>query len=131
MLERLLRKPTFRFLFSGGLNTALTWLLYLLLLNVLSYRVSYTLAFATGIALAYLLNRTFVFRSHRGLRSVLWMPLIYLAQYLTGLLVVWLWVEKLHWPEQFAPLVAVLITLPLNYAASRFAFISPRKNDLS
>ncbi|MEE1921968.1 GtrA family protein [Pseudomonas sp. 148P] len=122
MLKLLTRSSVSRFLISGGFNTAATYALYLLLLNILSYRISYSIAFVTGVVLAYVLNRTFVFKSHRGLKSVLWMPLVYLGQYLVGMLVLWLWVELLELPHQAAPLVAILITLPLNYLISRFAF---------
>ena len=48
-----------RFLVSGGFNTLVTYGLYLLLLNVLSYRISYTIAYVAGIVLAYSLNRFF------------------------------------------------------------------------
>lgn len=123
------KTPAFRFLLSGGLNTALTYGLYLALLGTLPYGVSYSIAFVSGIALAYVLNRVFVFRSHRGLQSVLWMPLMYLLQYLTGMLVVWTWVHILHWHAALAPLVAILVTLPLNFAVSRFAFVKPTPRD--
>ncbi|MHA6197613.1 GtrA family protein [Pseudomonas wadenswilerensis] len=131
MLHRLTHHPAIRFLLSGGFNTAVTYALYLALLDVLPYRASYTIAFVSGIVLAYVLNRTFVFRSHRGLQSVLWMPLMYLLQYLAGLFIVWIWVEKLGWQAGLAPLAAILITLPLNFAISRLAFVKrPAKTNL-
>ena len=111
-----------RFLMSGAFNTAATYALYLLLLQVLSYRWSYTLAYASGIALAYTLNRLFVFRSHRGARSVIMLPLIYAGQYLFGLLIVWIWVDVIHLPAALAPLAALAVTIPFTYIFSRYAF---------
>lgn len=128
MLKSLSKSSVVRFLLSGGFNTAVTYALYLLLLTVLSYQVSYTIAFVTGIVLAYFLNRLFVFRSHRGIHSILWMPMVYLGQYLVGILVLWVWVEYLQLNEKGAPLVAILITLPLNYLVSRFAFTKQQRN---
>lgn len=122
LLERLAAVQVLRFLLSGGVNTLLTYALYLLLLTFCSYQLSYTIAFASGILLAYILNRTFVFRSHRGLHSVVWMPLTYLAQYLVGLLATWIWVDAVQLDERLAPLAAIALTLPLNYFLSRFAF---------
>ena len=54
-----------RFVFTGGVNTAVTYFIYLLLLQVLNYQVSYTIAFVSGIAIAFLLNKLFVFKTDR------------------------------------------------------------------
>ncbi len=114
--------PFIRFLFSGGLNTILTYLLYLLLLHFFSYKISYTLCFLTGIVIAYFLNRIFVFRSSAGWRTVALLPLVYLIQYLAGLGIILLWVEVLNWSVFFAPLVAVIITIPVTFMLSYLIF---------
>lgn len=111
-----------RFLVSGATNTALTYLLYLGALGALGHRLAYTLAFASGLLLAYLLNRHFVFCAHAGWRSVLAMPLIYLVQYLVGLGVVEVWVRGLGGPAALAPLAAIGVTVPMVYLLSRKAF---------
>ena len=111
-----------RFLVSGGFNTAVTYGLYLLLLNGLSYKTSYTIAYVAGIALAYSLNRYFVFKSHQGIKSVALFPLVYLAQYLASLLILWVWVEKLGLDSRVAPLIAIAITVPLTFVLSRYVF---------
>lgn len=112
-----------RFLLSGAVNTAVTYVLYLLLFDALGYRWAYTAAFASGIALAYVLNRMFVFKTHAGWRSVAAMPLIYGLQYALGLAVVEAWVVWLQWPRELAPLAAVAVTVPCTYALSRLAFL--------
>lgn len=112
-----------RFLISGATNTALTYLLYLGTLGALGHRLAYTLAFASGLLLVYLLNRHFVFRTHAGWRSVLAMPLIYLVQYLVGLGVVEIWVGVLGWHAALAPLAAIGVTVPISYLLSRKAFL--------
>ncbi|CAM3031359.1 GtrA family protein [Pseudomonas floridensis] len=111
-----------RFLMSGGFNTALTYGIYLVLLTFLSYTVSYTISYVTGIALAYVLNRFFVFKSHQGLRSVIMLPLIYLIQYGLSLVILWCWVEKLELDARLAPLVAIALTLPVTFLLSKLAF---------
>lgn len=115
---RLLR----RFLLSGAANTLLTYLLYVLLLDAFGHRLAYSAAFLTGVGLAYVLNRNYVFESHAGWRSVLAMPLIYLFQYGLGLTVVETWVTWLQWPRHLAPLAAIGATLPLTYLLTRAAF---------
>lgn len=116
------RSPIARFLVSGFLNTLLTYLLYLLLLGTLGHRLAYTIAFACGIVLAYVLNRSFVFKTHAGWRSALAMPIIYLMQYALGLTIIELWVSFFDLPPGLGPLAAVAITLPAVFVLSRLAF---------
>jgi len=116
------RSSFLRFLISGGLNTVSTYAIYLVLLQVMGYRIAYTISYVFGIILAFFINRFFVFKAHRGWRSAVFFPLVYLAQYLVSLAVVWAWVEKLHLGETLAPLVAIAVTIPLTFILSRLVF---------
>jgi putative flippase GtrA len=122
MAARQISSPFARFLISGGVNTLATYLLYLALLQALPYWLSYAIAFVSGIALAYALNRFFVFGAPRSEKKAAMLPLVYLAQYLVGALIVYLWVDLLHLHAAFAPLASIAITIPLTYAASRWLF---------
>lgn len=117
----------FRFLISGGVNTCATYAIYLLLLQVLDYKLAYSVAYVFGIVLSFLINRLFVFKTHRGWRSILLFPLVYLAQYLTSVAVIWGWVEVLSLSATVAPLIAIAITIPLTYVLSRFVFSHRRE----
>ncbi|MEE4820199.1 GtrA family protein [Pseudomonas alliivorans] len=130
-ISKFLKQDFARFLMSGGFNTALTYGLYLVLLTFLSYNVSYTLSYLTGILLAYTLNRFFVFKSHQGMRSIILLPLIYLVQYCLSLAILWCWVEKLELDARLAPLVAIALTLPVTFALSKLAFSSKPKSNNS
>jgi putative flippase GtrA len=112
-----------RFLLAGGLNTAVTYVIYLGLLQVTSYQISYAIAFVSGIAISYVLGRVFVFKVHQGYRSALMLPLVYLIQSRTGAVVVWMWIDLLHQHPMLAPAISILVTLPLTYFLSRFAFV--------
>lgn len=112
----------FRFLISGGVNTVATYTVYLVLLRFIDYKVAYTTAYVFGIVLAFFINRLFVFRTHRGWRSMVLFPFVYLLQYLVSLGVVWAWVERLQLWKEAAPLVAVVITIPMTFALSRLIF---------
>jgi putative flippase GtrA len=111
-----------RFLGSGGVNTAITYALYLTLIQFLSYKVSYTISFAAGIFLAYCLSRFFVFRVKAGLFAVTLFPLVYLVQYLLGLGVVTLWVDTLNWNQTLAPLASIALTVPITFFLSHLVF---------
>ncbi len=111
-----------RFLASGGFNTLVTYLAYLALLQWLPYQQSYSIAFASGIALAYLLNRYYVFRRPGGTLGPVYVAAIYTGQYLLGLAIVSAWVGWLGASAKLAPLVAIAISLPLTYLCNATVF---------
>ncbi len=111
-----------RFLLSGGLNTVLTYGMYLLLLMAFSYTASFTMAYVMGILFAYVMNRFFVFRNHQGLKSIIWLPFVYMLQYVLSVIILWCWVEKWHYSVHLAPLAAIAVTLPVTYFFSRLLF---------
>lgn len=115
-------RPVLRFLASGAVNTLVTWAVYAALLLVLPYRLSYTIAYALGIAIAYLLYRYYVFNRSGGRLGPLWVAAIYLLQYLLGLALVSFWVQVLAAPVVLAPLFAVAVSLPLTYLLNRWVF---------
>lgn len=116
----------FRFLLTGGLNTGLTYALYLILLNFLPYVWSYSISYVCGIVLAFAMSRFFVFKEHQGVKSVLLFPLIYVVQYAVGIFVVWFWVKKLLLPEYQAPLAAIALSLPLTYGLTKLIFVKAK-----
>lgn len=117
-----------RFLVAGVANTGLTYVVYLALLAAAPYRVAYTGSYAAGIVLSYALNTFYVFREPWSWKKLAAFPLVYVVQYLVGLVVVSLLVEVAGVPTTIAPLAAVLITLPTTYLASR-AIIKARPNE--
>jgi putative flippase GtrA len=114
--------PFFRFLLSGVFNTGVTYALYLALLQLIPYHASYSIAFISGIVLAYYFNSKFVFRVKSSVSTATLFPLVYLVQYLTGLGVISMWVELLQWDKVFAPLAAICFTIPLTYLLSKWVF---------
>jgi putative flippase GtrA len=103
------------FVFVGGLNTGVTYLLYLLLSNVTHYQIAYLIAYLTGIVLAYLLNLRFVFNAQSSLKKMLRYPFIYVIQYLLGAGLMYVMLELLNLPNVLAPLLVTLLLLPISY----------------
>ncbi len=120
---RIVKSRFFRFLVSGGLNTVITFGLYLALLKIISYQASYTIAYLTGIVISYLLNRFFVFKSHRNIQSILLFPLIYIVQYSFGMCVLWLWVERMGLSEAVGSFIAIVLSIPVTFILTRFIFV--------
>lgn len=110
----------FRFLVAGALNTAVGYGMYLALNLMFDYRAAYTLSFAFGIVLSYLFNSIYVFRQPLHWKRLAIYPMVYVMQYLVGLLAIWIFVAKLRLPEAFAPIAAVAINIPLTFIATRY-----------
>ncbi|MBN6053686.1 GtrA family protein, partial [Nonomuraea sp. RK-328] len=95
----------------------------------LSPGVAYTVSYATGIALSYLVNTAFVFRVRATVRSALRFPLVYLVSYLFGLAL-----TVLLTGAGLAPWLAVLpvtaATVPLTYVLSRLVLAGPGPSNL-
>lgn len=112
-----------RFLLFGGLNTAVTYAIYLLLLPTLDYVKAYGIAYVAGILISYGLNVRFVFRVVPSLRTLVLYPLVYLAQYIFGLFVLFVAVEKLFIPREYALLVSIALSIPLTFFLSRMLLL--------
>jgi len=78
------------------------------------------LSYVAGVFISYYLNARFVFREKRRLSKALQFPIVYLAQYLIGLGLLYLLVEVAHVSKFFAPIMIVVITVPCTYFLSRY-----------
>lgn len=121
-----------RFLAGGALNTGSTFVLYWLLLLVVQFRVAYAISFVAGILLSYVINTKFVFRTDYSLRKIILFPLVYLATYLAGAVVLELSVSRFGVDARIAPFISICATLPLTYLLSKLVLAGgrspPRRN---
>lgn len=114
-----------RFVIAGALNTGATYLLYLVLVRAMPYVAAYTVSYLAGIAIGYALNVWWVFRTRASVQSASVYPLAYVANYLLGVGLLWMFVQQFGAPAAVAPLLVLPISVPLMYLMSRFIF---RKN---
>ena len=108
-----------RFILVAGFNTIATYLLYVGLLRFCDYRVAYSTSYATGIVLSYLLNTRFVFRRRLAWSSAIRFPLVYVVQYVVGLILLTLLVQRAHVPPAIAAIIVVAASVPLTFVLSR------------
>jgi putative flippase GtrA len=103
----------------GGFNTLATYFMYVGLALFLSYPIAYTVTWVLGVSLSYYLNARFVFRTKLSLAGALHYPLVYVAQYFIGLALLYLLVEVAHVSKFVAPIIIVLVSVPITYVLSR------------
>lgn len=109
----------FRFLAVGAFNTAAGYVLYLGLLQVFGYRVAYSIAFVLGVLVSYALNTRYVFRQPFSFSKLLQFPLVYVVQYALGIALLFVLVEVLSIPAFVAPLIVVVVSVPVTFVLSR------------
>lgn len=124
---RLLDNPFIRFLIMGTTNTGVTYVIYVGLVLFMPYAMAYTVTMAVGIYLSYFLNARYVFRSKLNLAAALQYPSVYLVQYLLGLLLLYLLVEKAGVSRFLAPLIIVCVTVPVTYVLSRYLIVNAKR----
>lgn len=113
------KREFYRFILWGAINTLSGYLIYVLLLLFLPYLVSYSLAYILGIFISYFLNSKFVFKRELRLSRALTYPLVYVTQYVLGVISLYLLVEVFKLNKLLAPLLVVLITIPVTFFLSR------------
>ena len=108
-----------RFVVAGAVNTITSYAIYLTLLQWMPYLAAYTIAYAVGIAISYLLLTRFVFGTPRRLATAMRFPLVYVAQYLTGSAIILLLVEAWGIRSSIAAIVAIAGSIPVSFLLSR------------
>ena len=114
-------RPFGRFLIAGVINTLLTYGMFLMLSSFLSYGIAYTITYLSGIALAYGLAATFVFGTGFDLRAALRFPVVYVVQYIYGLVVLSILIDGLRASRHVAILVVIVTSVPLTFFLSKYA----------
>lgn len=115
-----------KFIATRVASTVASYLIYLALLHWIGYELAYLIAYAAGVILSYLVNALFVFKQPMSRRSAALFPLIYVLQFLLGMVILRLCVEELHLPEWLGMAISILLTLPLAFGLSRWAMRSQR-----
>lgn len=102
-----------------------------------AYLVSQVLAFVISVAWSFYWNNKYVFTQNEGETRSIWRALLktYISYSFTGLflntLLLILWVQVLHISEFIAPIINLLVSVPLNFIINKFwAFRSKPMNEL-
>jgi putative flippase GtrA len=93
---------------------------YLLLLLWFQYELAYVVSYLVGIGLAYV-SSAFVFKEPLRRTSALVFPVVYVVQFVLGLVLLRFAVEAMGIPEALALAFSVAVTLPLTFLMSRWA----------
>ena len=118
-----IKKEAIRFILVGGANTAITYLVYLALLNFFGYLISFTFSFAIGVVFAFITYSKFVFYQSYNLKRLPQYSLLYIAQYVMGLALLFVLVKKIGLDERIAPIINVIVLTPITFLLNRWFLI--------
>lgn len=108
-----------RFIVAGITTTAFSYLVYATLLLALEPKLAYGLSYAVGIVWAYSMQSVWVFKRAWTWRGLVAFPLVYLAQALISFAVFWALLDRFSAPALLAPLLTIVITIPITYVLGR------------
>jgi putative flippase GtrA len=108
-----------RFLVGGAVNTIATHGLFMVLSWSMSPSVAYSIAYLSGIVLAYVINTAFVFRTRASIGSAARFPGAYLVPYFVGLSLLML-LTRAGLDSRLAMLAVIAVNVPLTFVMTRY-----------
>jgi putative flippase GtrA len=112
-----------RFLLGGGVNTAITYGLFMLLQWLIPASAAYTIAYVFGILLAYGINTRFVFQTKPSVRNALQFPAVYVVQYVSGLIFL-AFFRYMGLANAVAMLLIIVVNVPISFLMTRYVLRS-------
>lgn len=112
-------KHYFLFLTGGLLNTLITFTIFLLIENFISYQLAYFITYFIGIVISYFYNIKVVFKVNTSLKSGFLWPFIYITNYFIGAMLMHFLVEILKIPSYVSVLIITTLLIPLTYIFSK------------
>lgn len=128
-IMKLIAWDFFRFVLVGIVNTILTYGLFVVTQRLVHYMVAYTVAFAFGIALSYVLNVLFVFTGRHSIKAIFKFPGVYVAQYLYGSITLPLLIEYAGIANEAAMLIVIATSVILTFGLMRLVFSTSAAGD--
>ncbi|MEG0177886.1 GtrA family protein [Anaerorhabdus sp.] len=114
--NKFLSKQFLIFGIIGGINTILSQLIYIVLVKFgMIVSLSSVLGDSLTIIISYFANMKFTYNEKPSLKSAITFPLSYLPGLIVNMLIVILVADVFHAPKEYAKLVSLPITIPLNY----------------
>ncbi len=120
-------KQFFGFAIVGASNTLISYCIYaILVLLHINYVVANIIGYIVSIFNAYYWNTKVVFKKEKGERRIWWKVLMktFISYAGTGLILsnilLVIWVDGFNIHEMIAPIVNMLITVPLNYILNKY-----------
>lgn len=115
-----------RFMISGSISTLFMWGIYIVFKEFYSYQLAYLLSYIFAIVFTYFLNTIYVFHKKISLKTFLSFPLIYVAQYGIGALLLEIFAH-FGFSLTYAPILIIILLLPLTFSLNKIVLRTAKK----
>lgn len=114
--EKFLNKQFLTFGIIGGINTILSQVLYIVFVKFnIVVSLSSLLGDVLTMIISYFANMKYTYHEKPSWKSAITFPLSYVPGFIINMLLVVLVADVFHAPKEYAKLVSLPITIPLNY----------------
>jgi putative flippase GtrA len=103
------------FIMVAIMNAAITYVMYLLLLQVLDYKLAYGTSFLMGVMITYFANCKLTFKKNVTVKHWAFVLFTYLLQLLANIYLLYLLVEGCNLNKKIAPFLVIAIIFPITY----------------
>lgn len=114
-----MNKEFSKFILVGVTNTVVTYIIYLVFLQFFEYNIAYGISYLSGIAISFILNGTYVFKTQLTIVKALKYPIVYIVQYLINFTVLNVLIKYIYINEMIAPLLVIIISIPITFTLSK------------
>jgi len=122
-----------KFAFVGGLNTAVTYFSYVLLVMCrVPWQIASPVGYALGMCNSYFLNKYWTFQNTTAicLRQILKFLLVNFISWGASFVPLWIFIDVLDVNEIIAQIPAMVFSVLVNYLGSRnFVFLNKKRVD--
>jgi putative flippase GtrA len=109
------------YLFNGIINTSITYPSFIVLSDIIDYRIAISIIFPLGALLSYFMNKKLVFKKERGSITIFF--IIVTTMYLTNLSITWILVEFGDISKEISQAIAIFIAFIGGYLLNKkFSF---------
>ncbi|MBN9230553.1 MAG: hypothetical protein BGO90_10280 [Legionella sp. 40-6] len=115
-----LQRQMFGFAITGGLSTLIMFGIYIALYRFINYQYAYFISYLVSVFALYIMN-SYVFKGNLSVKTFFHFLLIYLLQYFFGAVSLEFLV-RIGVSVTFAPLVVVILLLPITFVLNRIVF---------
>ncbi|MFA0557982.1 MULTISPECIES: GtrA family protein [unclassified Vibrio] len=122
LINRVIGNRLIKFLTVGAVNTIVSYVTFMMLIEFVNYNVSYSVSYCIGIVTSYILNGSWTFNKSLSIRGLITYPVVYLAQFFSGWVILKVAVEVYKFTESEAYIASMLVSIPVGFLASKLYF---------
>lgn len=122
LINRVIGNRLIKFLTVGAVNTIVSYVTFMMLIEFVNYNVSYSVSYCIGIVTSYILNGSWTFNKSLSIRGLITYPVVYLAQFFSGWVILKVAVEVYNFTESEAYIASMLVSIPVGFLASKLYF---------